>query len=102
MQGQKSSRFLVIGGGAGGLELAIRLARGTRHERAAAPVTLVDPSPSHLWKPRLHEIAVGLLVSAEEEVGYAEQAAAHGFTFVLGAVEAVDAATGVARVGAVS
>lgn len=91
---------LIVGGGAGGLELAIRLARATRRNRRAR-VTLVDPSPGHIWKPRLHEIAAGLLLAAEERVRYAEQAAAHGFTFVLGAAQALDAAARTLQVGAV-
>lgn len=93
--------ILIVGGGAGGLELTIRLARLTGRGRRAR-ITLVDPSPGHLWKPRLHEIAVGLLVASEEQAGFAEQAAAHGFTFVLGAVEALDAKAGTAKVGAVT
>ena len=92
--------ILIVGGGAGGLELAIRLARSTSRGRRAR-ITLADPSPGHLWKPRLHEIAVGLLVPSEEQAGFAEQAAAHGFTFVLGTVNALDVRSGLARVGSV-
>ncbi|WP_174298761.1 NAD(P)/FAD-dependent oxidoreductase, partial [Sphingomonas bacterium] len=99
-QAASPCRYLIVGGGAGGLELAIRLARATRRGGRAA-VTLVDPAPAHVWKPRLHEIAVGLLVAADEAAGYAEQAAAHGFTFMLGAVEAIDGSAGTARVGVV-
>ena len=83
------ARIVVVGGGAGGLELAIRLARLTR-PGGRAKVTLVDRRPTHIWKPRLHEIAAGLLVPAEEEAGYAAQARRHGFSFVLGEAEALD------------
>lgn len=93
-------RILIVGGGAGGLETVIRLARATGRGKRAR-VTLVDPEPGHLWKPRLHEIAVGLLVPSEEQASFAEQAAAHGFTFVLGAVEKIDGQEGRARVGSV-
>ena len=82
-------RIAIIGGGAGGLELAIRLARLTRHGRRAR-VTLIDRLPTHTWKPRWHEIAVGLLVEAEEAASYAVQAARHGFDFVLGEVTRLD------------
>ncbi len=82
-------RYVVLGGGAGGLELAIRLARLTRPGNRAR-VTLVDRRPTHIWKPRLHEIAAGLLVAAQEEAGYAAQARRHGFEFVLGEVERLD------------
>ena len=83
-------RIAIIGGGAGGLELAIRLARLTRARRRAR-VTLIDRHPTHIWKPRLHEIAVGLLVPAQEEASYAIQAQRHGFEFVLGEVARLDA-----------
>lgn len=93
--------ILIVGGGAGGLELAIRLARATGCGRDAH-VVLADPAPVHLWKPRLHEIAVGLLAAAEEQASFAEQAAAHGFRFVLGAVEAIDVDKNMARIAAVA
>ena len=82
-------RIAIVGGGAGGLELAIRLARLTRPGRRAR-VTLIDRHATHIWKPRLHEIAAGLLVAAREEAGYAVQAQRHGFDFVLGEVVRLD------------
>ncbi len=84
-----SKRIAIVGGGAGGLELAIRLARLTR-PGGRARVTLIDRLPTHTWKPRWHEIAVGLLVEAEEAVSYAAQAQRHGFEFVLGEVNGLD------------
>ena len=49
-------RIVVVGGGAGGLELATRL--GERLGRSGnAHVILVDRSRTHLWKPLLHEVA---------------------------------------------
>ncbi len=100
MTDRQSSEVLIVGGGAGGLECAIRLARSMRRGRLGR-VTLVDPVPAHVWKPRLHEVATGLLMIAEEQASYAEQAVAHGFTFVLGAVKALDARQGIARISAV-
>lgn len=86
---RKPRRIIVLGGGAAGLELAIRLARGTR-AFSRAQVVLVDQERSHIWKPRWHELAVGLLVAAEEKADFAAQARRHGFTFELGEVEALD------------
>lgn len=86
---REPSHVVIIGGGAGGLELAIRLARLTRPGRRAR-VTLVDRRPTHIWKPRLHEIAAGLLSAAQEEAGYAAQARRHGFAFMLGEVKRLD------------
>ena len=82
-------RIAIVGGGAGGLELAIRLAQLTRPGRRAR-VTLIDRSPTHTWKPRWHEIAAGLLVEAEEAASYAAQARRHGFDFVLGEASGLD------------
>jgi NADH:ubiquinone reductase (H+-translocating) len=64
-------------------------------------VKLLDPASGHIWKPRLHEIAIGLLVASEEQASYAEQAAVRGFTFVLGAVKSIDTTAVTALVGAV-
>ena len=88
-QGGDVPLFAIVGGGAGGLELAIRLARLTR-PGGRARVMLIDRRPTHIWKPRLHEIAAGLLVGAQEEAGYAAQARRHGFEFVLGEVARLD------------
>jgi NADH dehydrogenase len=51
-------RIVVVGGGAGGLELATRLG-DTLGRRGRAHVTLIEKSRSHFWKPHLHEIAAG-------------------------------------------
>ncbi len=51
-------RILVVGGGAGGLELATRLG-DKLGRRGKADVTLIDKARVHLWKPLLHEIAAG-------------------------------------------
>jgi len=82
-------RVVIVGGGAGGLELATRLGR-TLGRPGQAEVTLVDRSPTHLWKPRLHEVAAGLLNSSEDEISYAAQAFAHGFHFALGPMAGLD------------
>jgi NADH:ubiquinone reductase (H+-translocating) len=95
----RPSKVLVLGGGAGGLELAIRLARLTRPGNRAE-VTLVDRRPTHIWKPRLHEIGAGLLVAAQEETGYAAQGLAHGFDFVLGEAVGLDPVRQQARLAA--
>ena len=53
-------RIVIVGGGAGGLELATRL--GNRSGKAGrAQVTLVDRCAVHVWKPLLHEVAAGSL-----------------------------------------
>ncbi|RTL49652.1 MAG: NAD(P)/FAD-dependent oxidoreductase [Bradyrhizobiaceae bacterium] len=84
-------RIIIVGGGAGGLELATRL--GHRLRRSAAQVTLVDRNPAHLWKPRLHEVAAGLIGSGDDETNYLAHGCVHGFEFMLGGLNALDPAT---------
>ena len=83
--GPASRRIVVAGGGAGGLELAARLA-GARIP--GAEVLLIDRRPTHVWKPRLHEVAVGSI--ARDELVYREHAHRHGYGFLLGEIAAVD------------
>ena len=84
-----AERIIVIGGGAGGLELAVKLARRTRR-RAAVGVTLVDKNPTHIWKPLFHEVATGSMNSYHDEASYRMLARKHGFDFVLGRVTDID------------
>ncbi|MGF6504790.1 NAD(P)/FAD-dependent oxidoreductase [Paraburkholderia sp. 32] len=87
-------RFIVVGGGAGGLELATRL--GDRYgadkkgRSAQAQVTLVDRYPTHIWKPLLHEVAAGSMDPFTQELPYAAQARWHGFAFQQGDLSALD------------
>jgi len=60
-------RIVIVGGGAGGLELATRLGK-TLGKRKQADVTLVDTNLTHIWKPLLHEVAAGSLNSSEDEL----------------------------------
>lgn len=82
-------RIVIVGGGAGGLELASRLGRKLGRRRRAH-VTLVDSSLTHLWKPLLHEVAAGTLNSYEDALEYLAQASWRGFQFQLGRLEGLD------------
>jgi NADH:ubiquinone reductase (H+-translocating) len=94
-------RIVIVGGGAGGLELATRL--GDRHRRGArARVTLVDHSRTHLWKPLLHEVAAGSMDIHAHQLDYLAQARWHHFTFVLGALQGLDREARQLRVAAVT
>ncbi|WP_118181556.1 NAD(P)/FAD-dependent oxidoreductase [Paraburkholderia phosphatilytica] len=87
-------RFIVVGGGAGGLELATRLGDryGTRRRGSdfRALVTLVDRYPTHIWKPLLHEVAAGSMDPFTQELEYAAQARWHGFEFQQGELAGLD------------
>ena len=62
-------RVVIVGGGAGGLELATRLG-DTLGKRGRAEITLIDRNRTHVWKPKLHEIAAGSMDMSAHEVGY--------------------------------
>ena len=83
--------IVIIGGGAGGLELATRLG-DTLGRRAQARITLVDKNRTHIWKPKLHEIAAGSMDMGDHEVDYMAQAHWHHFTFRLGELRDIDRA----------
>ncbi len=81
------SSIVIVGGGAGGLELACKLGRKLGPDR----VTLVDAKMYHIWKPSLHEVAAGTLDIHQEGLSYPMLAHNNGFNFVLGAMEGLDA-----------
>ncbi|TKC92189.1 NAD(P)/FAD-dependent oxidoreductase [Trinickia terrae] len=86
-------RFIVVGGGAGGLELATRLGDrygSKKNGGARALVTLVDRYPTHIWKPLLHEVAAGSMDPFTQELEYAAQARWHGFEFQQGELAGLD------------
>ncbi len=77
------SKIIIIGGGAGGLELATRL--GHQYgKKGTADITLVDRNRSHIWKPLLHEVATGSLDINTDGVVYHAHAAKHCYNFQLG------------------
>ena len=89
MNENSNERIVVVGGGAGGLELVIKLARKFRNNNAV-DITLVDCNPTHIWKPLLHEIATGSLNSNHDETSYLMLARKYRFSFVLGRVDQID------------
>lgn len=81
------SSVLIVGGGAGGLELACKLGRKLGPDR----VTLIDPKMYHIWKPSLHEVAAGTLDIHQEGLSYPMLAHNNGFNFVLGSMSGLNA-----------
>jgi len=92
-------RVVIVGGGAGGAELAAAL--GRQSQRLRMKVSLVDCASRHLWKPRLHEIASGLLGDSEDAIPYLALAQANSFRFHLGALVGLDANAKTIAVGPV-
>ncbi|MCI0508672.1 NADH dehydrogenase FAD-containing subunit [Chromohalobacter marismortui] len=82
-------RIVVVGGGAGGLELVTRLGRKLG-KRQRAEIVLVDRNSTHIWKPLLHEVATGVLDSSLDEVSYQGHSKAHGYRFQRGTLSNLD------------
>ncbi|ODN03787.1 NADH dehydrogenase [Orchesella cincta] len=85
----KLHKFVVVGGGAGGLELVTTLGRKLGKHRKAK-VYLVDGSPTHIWKPLLHEVATGALNVGEDELNYFTHAYSFGYRFHFGFMKGID------------
>ncbi|MEX3968375.1 NAD(P)/FAD-dependent oxidoreductase [Paraburkholderia sp. EG286B] len=82
-------RIVIVGGGAGGLELATRLGNQSGR-RGRVDVTLVDRCATHIWKPLLHEAAAGSLDINAHEISYAAHSHWNNFRFVLGELVGLD------------
>ncbi|TLZ51216.1 MAG: NAD(P)/FAD-dependent oxidoreductase, partial [Gammaproteobacteria bacterium] len=76
-------QIVIVGGGAGGLELATKL--GNRvGKRGKARIQLIDKTRAHLWKPLLHEVAAGSMDLGVHELNYLAQSHWHHFRYRLG------------------
>lgn len=80
---KKMHKIVIVGGGAGGLELATRLG-DSLGKKNKAEITLIDKTRTHVWKPLLHEIAAGSMNPDKHELEYLAQAHWHHFFFRLG------------------
>ncbi len=75
--------IVVVGGGAGGLELVTSLGNKLG-KKGKARITLVDAGLTHVWKPLLHEVASGSLDANSNEINYRAHARKHHYEFQLG------------------
>ncbi len=82
-------RIVIVGGGAGGLELATRLG-DTLGAHGKCEVMLIDKKRTHVWKPKLHEIAAGSMDISAHEVPYMAQSHWHHFQYRVGEVLGLD------------
>ena len=82
-------RIVVVGGGAGGLELVTRLG-DTLGRSKRADITLIDKSRAHLWKPLLHEVAAGSMDLGVHEIDFLAQAHWHHFQYRIGEMIGLD------------
>jgi NADH:ubiquinone reductase (H+-translocating) len=84
--------IVIVGGGAGGLELAARMGRKLGRRRGTEKILLIDQSVFHIWKPTLHEVAAGTLDTHQEGLGYPILARRNHFSFTLGEMTGLDVA----------
>jgi NADH:ubiquinone reductase (H+-translocating) len=89
--GHDLHRIVVVGGGAGGIELVTRLG-DTLGRSGRADIALVEKARTHLWKPLLHEVAAGSMDVSRHELDYLAQAYWHRFRFRLGEMIGLDRA----------
>jgi NADH:ubiquinone reductase (H+-translocating) len=86
---KKPIRIVIVGGGIAGILLATRL--GDRlGQSGEATVTLIDRSPTHIWKPMLHTIAAGTRDVNQQRVFFLSHARQHGFTYQPGEMCGLD------------
>ena len=81
--------IIIVGGGAGGLELATRLGDKLGRKKKAK-ISLIERARTHVWKPLLHEIAAGSMDTARHELEYQAQGYWHGFQFRYGEMTGID------------
>jgi NADH:quinone reductase (non-electrogenic) len=85
-------RVVIVGGGAGGLELATKLG-DKLGRRKRADITLVECARTHFWKPHLHELAAGSMDIGVYETDYLAQSHWHGFRYRIGRMTGLDRAS---------
>jgi NADH:ubiquinone reductase (H+-translocating) len=83
--------IIIVGGGAGGLELATKLGDSLGKNKKAE-ITLIDSTRTHVWKPLLHEIAAGSMDPDRHELEYLAQAHWHHFKFRFGRMDGLNRA----------
>ncbi len=85
----KLHQIVIVGGGAGGLELATTLG-DKLGKRGLASVILIDKARTHVWKPKLHEIAAGSMNVGAHQVDYLAQSHWHHFRYRIGEMVGLD------------
>lgn len=86
---EQTPSIIIVGGGAGGLELATQLGHKLGR-KGKARITMVDKGRTHIWKPLLHEIAAGSMEVDRHELEYQAQGHWHGFKYRFGEMTGID------------
>lgn len=82
-------RIVVVGGGAGGLELVAKLSKFAKKHKWLQ-IILVDKQRTHVWKPLLHEVAAGVIDKNSDGVDYGIHASSHHYEFQQGEMVDLD------------
>lgn len=82
-------RIVVVGGGAGGLELVAKLSKFAKR-RKWLQIILIDKQRTHVWKPLLHEVAAGVIDKNSDGVDYRIHASRHHYEFQQGEMTELD------------
>ncbi len=82
-------QIVIVGGGAGGLELATGLG-DSLGRKGRAQITLIEKSRTHFWKPHLHEIAAGSMDLDLHALDYLAQSHWHHFRYRIGEMIGLD------------
>jgi NADH dehydrogenase len=88
-QAHAAHQIVIVGGGAGGLELATKLG-DKLGKHGTAQITLIDKARTHVWKPKLHEIATGSMDIGQHELDFLAQAHWHHFRYRVGEMTGLD------------
>lgn len=82
-------KIVIVGGGAGGLQLATRLGKKLG-KKQLAEITLIDQNRVHLWKPLLHEVVAGSLDTGTQALSYRAHSSENGYYFRMGSMIGLD------------
>jgi len=92
-------RVVVVGGGAGGMPLVTYLGKRLGR-RGRAHITLVDNELIHIWKPRFHEVATGVIDASMDAIDYRAHARRNHYNFHQGRLIGLDRERKVIRLAA--
>lgn len=84
-----NKKIIIVGGGAGGLELVVKLCSKFKHD-ITTEITLVDKQLKHIWKPLYHEVAAGTLYNYYDEIDYISYSFQKKFKFIPGTIKQIN------------
>ncbi|WP_454781882.1 NAD(P)/FAD-dependent oxidoreductase [Legionella sp. WA2022007384] len=92
--------IVVVGGGAGGIELVTRLGKDLGKKKLAK-ITLLDKQEIHIWKPLLHEVAAGSLDSNMDQLNFYSHSISHYYNYQPGTMIGINRKEKVIHIAAI-